>query len=157
MYSLPKLRVQALGRVPLSERAAAQVVSGHLHYGIHEYIPCECDYIAVLREPVARVVSAYIHILGHPKHVLHAELGRSSEPLETFLRIDPTVDNHQTRMLAGRGGAELTAKSPEPLAPRRSRRRSETSSGSSSSASPSASTRRSSCSGARWAGGCPTT
>jgi Galactose-3-O-sulfotransferase len=116
-FDVPDSLQEALGRVPLSERAAAQVVSGHLHYGVHEYIPCECDYITVLREPVARVVSAYIHILGHPKHALHAELVRSSEPLETFLRIDPTVDNHQTRMLAGRGGAELTAKSPEPLGP----------------------------------------
>jgi hypothetical protein len=108
---------QALARVPLSERAIAQVVTGHLHYGVHEYIPRECDYVTVLREPVARVVSSYNYILGHPKHALHAELVRSSDPLETFLRIDPSVDNHQTRMVSGRGGAELTARSPEPLGP----------------------------------------
>ena len=70
---------QAFARVPLSERATAQVVAGHLHYGVHEYIPRECDYITVLREPVARVVSSYNYILGHPKHALHAELVRSSD------------------------------------------------------------------------------
>jgi hypothetical protein len=105
----------AVARLPLSERANARVVTGHLHYGVHEYIPRECDYITVLREPVARVVSSYNYILGHPKHALHAELAGSSEPLETFLRIDPSVDDHQTRMISGRGGAELTARSPEPL------------------------------------------
>jgi hypothetical protein len=108
---------QALARVSLDERANAQVVAGHLHYGVHEYIPRECDYVTILREPVARVVSSYNYILGHPKHALHDELVHSNEPLETFLRIDPSVENHQTRMISGRGGAELTTRSPEPLGP----------------------------------------
>jgi hypothetical protein len=107
--------IETLEQVPLSARAQARVLSGHLHYGAHEYIPRECDYITLLREPVARVVSSYHYILGHPKHALHADLVRSSEPLEEFLRIDPSVDNHQTRMVSGRGGGELAARTPEPL------------------------------------------
>ena len=101
----------------MSERADARVVMGHLHYGVHEYIPQECEYITVLREPVARVASLYTYILGHPKHALHADLARSNTPLEDFLRIDPSVDNHQTRMVSGRGGGELTSRSAEPLGP----------------------------------------
>ena len=65
--------------------------------------------------PVARVVSTYHYILGHPKHALHADLVRADAPLDEFLRIDPSVDNHQTRMVSGRGGGELTARAPEPL------------------------------------------
>ena len=71
----------------------------------------------MLREPVARVASLYTYILGHPKHALHADLVRSKTPLEDFLRIDPSVDNHQTRMVSGRGGGELTSRSAEPLGP----------------------------------------
>lgn len=105
----------AFGRLPLSERANARVVSGHLHYGVHEHIPQRCEYVTLLREPVARVVSSYHYILGHPKHALHADLVRSSEPLEDFLRIDPSIDNHQTRMISGRGGGELGSRIAEPL------------------------------------------
>lgn len=102
-------------RLPLSERASARVVCGHLHYGIHARIPQDCAYITLLREPVARVISYYHYILGHPKHALHADLASSSEPLEEFLRIDPSVDNHQTRMISGHGGGELTSRAAEPL------------------------------------------
>ena len=109
--------LEAFGQVSTSERADARVVMGHLHYGVHEYIPQECEYITVLREPVARVASLYTYILGHPKHALHADLVRSNTPLEDFLRIDPSVDNHQTRMVSGRGGGELTSRSAEPLGP----------------------------------------
>jgi hypothetical protein len=109
--------LEAFGRVSPSERANARVVMGHVHYGVHEYVPQECEYITVLREPVARVASLYTYVLGHPKHALHADLVHSDSPLEDFLRIDPSVDNHQTRMLSGRGGGELTSRSVEPLGP----------------------------------------
>src|SRR5262245_44849010 len=66
-FDVPESLREALTRVPLSERGAAQVVAGHVQYGVHEYIPRECDYITVLREPVARVVSSHNYILGHPK------------------------------------------------------------------------------------------
>ncbi len=105
----------AFGQLPLSERANARVVSGHLHYGVHEHIPQGCEYVTLLREPVARVVSSYHYILGHPKHALHADLVRSSEPLEDFLRIDPSIENHQTRMVSGRGGGELRSRTAQPL------------------------------------------
>jgi Galactose-3-O-sulfotransferase len=107
--------LEALEQVPLSERASALVVSGHLHYGVHEYIPRECEYVTVLREPVARVVSSYHYILGHPKHWLHTDLVGATDPLDEFLRIDPTVDNHQTRMVSGRGGGEIASRTAEPL------------------------------------------
>ena len=108
--------LEAFEQVPLSERASARVISGHLHYGVHEYIPQECEYVTVLREPVARVISSYHYILGDQSHWLHADLVRSDAPWEEFLRTEPTVDNHQTRMISGRGGGELT-RAPEPLDP----------------------------------------
>jgi len=100
---------ETLAGVPLSERRNARVVTGHLHYGVHHYIPQQCEYITLLREPIARVVSYYYYILGHPKHWRHAELVRSGISLEEFVRTSTErgVENDQTRMLAGRGAGEL--------------------------------------------------
>jgi len=102
---------ESLADVPLSERRNARVLTGHLHYGVHEYIPQRCEYITLLREPIARVVSYYYYILGHPKHWRHAEIVRSGMSLDEFARTSPErgVENDQTRMLSGRGAGELDA------------------------------------------------
>jgi hypothetical protein len=102
---------EALGEVPLSERRSARVLTGHLHYGVHDYIPQRCEYITLLREPIARVVSYYYYILKHPKHWRHAELVRSGMGLDEFVRTSPErgVENDQTRMLSGAGAGELDA------------------------------------------------
>jgi hypothetical protein len=102
---------ESLGEVPLSERRNARVLLGHLHYGVHDYIPQRCEYITLLREPIARVVSYYYYILEHPKHWRYAELVRPGTSLDEFVRTSPErgVENDQTRMLSGRGAGELDA------------------------------------------------
>ena len=99
----------SVGNLPFHERAAARVVAGHVHYGVHEYIPRECDYVTVLRDPIERVVSMYRFIRGNPKHWLHDELLRSGMCLREFAETaaDPGVDNQQTRLIAGTGSGEL--------------------------------------------------
>lgn len=99
----------SVGDLPFDERAAARVVTGHVHYGVHEYIPRECVYVTMLREPVARIASMYRFIRGNPKHWLHDELVRSEMGLEEFAETaaDPGVDNHQTRLIAGIGSGEF--------------------------------------------------
>jgi Galactose-3-O-sulfotransferase len=94
--------------VPGSDRSDALVVSGHLHYGVHRYIPKRCDYITLLREPVSRVISMYHYIRGDPRHWLHAQLVGSGMGLEEFVKTcaDPGVDNQQTRLISGRGSGE---------------------------------------------------
>lgn len=101
--------VEAIAEMPWGARRDALVVSGHLHYGVHRYIPKDCEYITMLREPVARVISMYRYILGDPRHWLHDELARSGMGLEEFVErsADPGVDNHQTRLISGRGSGEL--------------------------------------------------
>jgi hypothetical protein len=80
-------------------------------YGVHEYMPQRCDYITLLREPVARVVSYYYYVLGHPKHWRHAEMVRSGMSLDEFAETSPErgVENDQTRILSGKGAGELDA------------------------------------------------
>jgi hypothetical protein len=109
-------QLEALAEVPLSTRRRARLVSGHLYYGVHEYLPQECDYITLLREPVARVISYYYYVRGHPKHWFHDGLVRSDMSLEEFVSRapDPEVANGQTRRLSGDmgegGSGELGAR-----------------------------------------------
>ena len=55
-----------VGELPVEDRHAARVLTGHLPHGVDRYMPQECDYMTMLREPVARVVSTYHHVLDHP-------------------------------------------------------------------------------------------
>ena len=105
-------RYEALGgieKVPLEDRRRARVVTGHVFYGVHEHIPQPSDYITVLRDPIARVVSMYNHILRRPQHRLHDEVAGSGIGLEEFARAsdDPGLDNQQTRLISGRGAGEV--------------------------------------------------
>jgi hypothetical protein len=102
--------LETLGDVPLSARRKARIIVGHLSYGAHEYVPQPCEYITLLREPVARVVSYYYYVLDHPKHWFHDELVRSNMRLDEFIRSsrDPGTENDQTRRISGRGSGQLT-------------------------------------------------
>ena len=106
--------LEKIAEIPLEERRRARVVSGHLHYGVHRYFPQGADYITIMREPVARVLSMYRFIVGNPKHWLHDEVAAPGMGLEEFVRTaaDPGVDNEQTRLLSGRGSGELLSMGP---------------------------------------------
>ena len=101
--------LERIEEIPVERRRSARAVTGHLHYGVHRRMPQECDYITMLREPVARVVSVYRFILGNPRNWLHDEVVGSGMGLEEFVRraVDPSVDNEQTRLIAGLGPGEM--------------------------------------------------
>ena len=96
-------------QIPLEDRERARVATGHVFYGVHEHIPQPSDYITVLRDPIARVVSMYNHILRRPEHRLHDVVVRSGMGLEEFARTstDPGLHNQQTRLISGRGQGEV--------------------------------------------------
>ncbi len=104
-----------LGEIPLEERRRARMVTGHVHYGVHDYIPRPCQYITLLREPVSRVISMYYFIRGNPKHWLHRDLTAANTSLEQFVRTaaDPGVDNEQTRLLSGRDPGAMLVREPD--------------------------------------------
>jgi hypothetical protein len=53
----------------------AHVVTGHFHYGLHEYFQ-DSIYLIVLREPVARVKSLFSYIVANKEHRLHETFNR---------------------------------------------------------------------------------
>ena len=103
--------LERIEEIPLERRRAARAITGHLHYGVHRHMPQRCDYITMLRDPVARVVSMYRFIRGNPKNWLHDEVVGSAMELEEFvLRApDPTAENLQTRLLSGLGPGKVMA------------------------------------------------
>ena len=56
--------LELIEEIPLERRRRARAVTGHLHYGVHRHMPQTCEYITMLRDPVARVVS---HVSPHPR------------------------------------------------------------------------------------------
>ena len=102
--------LEKLEDIPLAERHAARVVTGHFPYGAHRYLPQPCEYVTFLREPVARVLSRYYAVedrLGKPGHWSYDELSRTSMGLEEWVELaGESIENFQTRLIAGKGRGE---------------------------------------------------
>jgi len=84
--------------------ATARLVMGHMPYGVHAYVPRACDYVTILRDPVARVVSLYKFVLRAVDHPLYEQVRDGRLSLRDFVtsEIDDTqTRNGQTRQLAG--------------------------------------------------------
>ncbi len=96
--------LDGFANVPVDERTRARLVRGHVHYGIHRWLPREARYITVLRDPIQRVLSLYSYVRREPRHPLHDRLAVSGAGLEEFVEtgMDRTqVENGQTRQIAG--------------------------------------------------------
>ncbi len=96
-----KASVERLKRFPEKRSRRLRVVRGHLSYGIHEFLPQKATYITILRDPVARVLSAYYFVLRRPLHPLHRKLKRERLRVEDCLRLFPHFQNLQCRLIAG--------------------------------------------------------
>ena len=96
---------EEMEKIPLSERSSARLVWGRIPYGVHRHIPRRCEYITILREPTARVVSVYKHIRKTPGHELHDRLEGEQVRLELYVESGMDggqTENSQTRQLSGR-------------------------------------------------------
>jgi hypothetical protein len=105
IFTIDPYRIRAtaerLKRLPEGRRRRLRVVRGHLSYGIHEWLPQGATYVTMLREPVARVLSAYYFVLRRPLHPLHRKLKRERLRIEDCLRLFPYRQNTQCRFIAG--------------------------------------------------------
>ena len=96
---------EVMNGIPIGIRSQARLVWGHIPYGVHLYMPQRCEYVTILREPIARVVSVYKYILRARDHVLHSRVVGERIPLEEYLETgmdEGQTDNSQTRQLSGR-------------------------------------------------------
>src|ERR1041384_3479261 len=105
IYTIDPYRIRAtaerLKHLPEARRRRLRVVRGHFFYVIHECLPQGATYITMLREPVARVLSAYYFVLRRPLNPLHRKLKRERLGVEDCLRLFPHRRNLQCRFIAG--------------------------------------------------------
>lgn len=112
IYSLegerPRQAIQRFMALPETERAHYRLLKGHVLYGLHEAVPRPCTYIALLRDPVERVISQYYYARSRPDHYLYARLNQIGMTLYEYVARDvtPEISNQQTAMLAGQGVAD---------------------------------------------------
>lgn len=96
---------EAMNGISIEMRSRARLVWGHMPYGVHLYMPQRCEYVTILREPIARVVSVYKYILRTRDHALHSRVVEERISLEEYLQTaidEGQTDNSQTRQLSGR-------------------------------------------------------
>ena len=83
----------------------AKAMSGHMVYGAHRHTRHPFRYIAMVREPVDRVISDYYYVQRTPDHDFYDPVVTQNYSLEDYVTSQITIytDNVQTRMLAGIG------------------------------------------------------
>lgn len=55
--TIPGLLIKDLRDLPVEQRRSFRIVVGHFQFGMHEALPQECEYVTVVREPTARILS----------------------------------------------------------------------------------------------------
>ncbi|MEM0965497.1 MAG: sulfotransferase family 2 domain-containing protein [Verrucomicrobiota bacterium] len=101
--------VRRLKRLGPDQRNSYRCIMGHLQYGLHTDFEGEFGYVTFLREPVARTVSTYFHILENsPHHVHHRALKSGEVSLEKFVsdRFSDETRNLQVRWISGEPKAD---------------------------------------------------
>lgn len=80
----------------------ADVVFGHLSYGIHDQLDVPARYMTVLRDPVGRVVSFYRYQCRVPSAEFHEDVTNGMTLLE-LLESERCheMNNHMTRIISG--------------------------------------------------------
>lgn len=95
--------LRTFAALPEAERARPRLLVSHMIFGIHESVPRPAVYVTMLREPIARTISQYRHVLRTEHHRLHSRAVAGRLTLEQYVCGGEAmeVDNAQTRALAG--------------------------------------------------------
>ncbi|MEO5718966.1 MAG: sulfotransferase family 2 domain-containing protein [Chthoniobacterales bacterium] len=105
IFTMDPYRIRAtperLKQLSEARRRRLRMVRGHFYYGIHEYLPQGATYITMLREPVARFLSAYYFLQRRPLHPMHRKVKTERIGVEDFIRLTPQRQNLQTSLIAG--------------------------------------------------------
>lgn len=91
-----------LGRFPIEQRARLRLVVGHYIYGIHDWIPNECRYFTIVRNPLSRIWSHYNHFVEQNSNLAFTATGEArtlQEMLENRIAVE--LDNLMVRYFAG--------------------------------------------------------
>lgn len=92
-------------KIPEAKKEKIRFLSGHMFFGLHEFLPQASTYITMLRNPVDRVISHYYHVIRHSNHYLYQEVTSRNMNLKDYVSsgISAELDNGQTRDISGEG------------------------------------------------------
>lgn len=93
--------VERTPMIELKPGSKADIISGHIFYKYAEQFYPDADYITILRHPVDRAVSHFMHIKQDRHHYLHKRC--TGTTLSEFIRdpsVNQTISNLQTKYLS---------------------------------------------------------
>ncbi len=104
----PGLLVKDLRELSLEQLRVLRLVIGHFQFGIHEFLPQKSEYITVVREPAARILSQYRYLLQTDPDLATDRNGKPISLLELFeKRLTVNFDNTMVRHFSGVGECDL--------------------------------------------------
>jgi hypothetical protein len=109
--------IERLRALPEERRAEIRALHGLMPFGLHELLPRPSVYAAMVRDPVARVVSHYNYVRRTPDHELRRVVDVDRVGLEDYVRAGiHALNNGQTRLLSGLHTVPFGEAPPEMLA-----------------------------------------
>ncbi len=99
----PPLGVAQFAALSEAQRSHYRLVTGHVLYGLHRYIPRPATYLTFLRDPVERVISQFYFARSNPEHYLYAHTNEPGMDLMGYAtrQVSREISNQQVSMLAG--------------------------------------------------------
>jgi hypothetical protein len=99
----PSGSLEGYKKLPQEKIAGLKMVTGHMGFGLHERFSRPVTYVTLLRHPIKRVVSHYLHEKRDPTSPTHHIIKAGHMDLKEFARYyaEAEMDNLQTRMVAG--------------------------------------------------------
>lgn len=86
-----------------AERKRIRLLTGHMNFGMDEFLEGTSDYITFLRDPVERAVSFFYYSKNDPKNRLYNIIHKNNWTLYEFLKNvkEKDISNAQVRLISG--------------------------------------------------------
>lgn len=99
--TIPGLLVKDLRDLPVEQRRSFRIVIGHFQFGMHAALPQQCEYVTIVREPTARIVSHFAYLHKAQPELVNKD-GRPISPQRFFEdRLSVDFDNAMVRCFSG--------------------------------------------------------
>jgi hypothetical protein len=107
IYALNRERVREavthFKTLPLPEKSHIRCLTGHIPFGLHQYLAQPATYVTMLRQPVDRLISHYYFVKRFPRHYLYQQVTSRNMDLADYISsgISSELNNGQVRLLSG--------------------------------------------------------
>jgi hypothetical protein len=90
-------RIQVFKYLQKAQKRQLKLVSGHIGFGLHQFIDHPCTYTTFFRHPIERIISYYCHLKATQKKIVE------NQSLEDFVeKCSGYAQNSMTKFLSGK-------------------------------------------------------